>query len=252
MARRSWPRVSATLLELVRRQRLAKAACAAVVVGACIVGTVSAQSGPIVPVAIMQGSEGTLYLIAGAWKYELVPDPISDQDLGALQEGGSIAGSQLIFASQVPAAGGANAQQAPTAQPAAAPAPTPQPRQPVTVTESMHQSLEGSSQPFTLASGNYTVTWTAAGSTGTSGGVSLTNQPGVRVLSTEISLELIPTANGLSGRQQIANVQVAVGQTLHGSYQLSNVVAGQYQMAIEDLMAGGAVSADCSITFTPA
>jgi hypothetical protein len=199
--------------EMLMRQRLALAAACVLLVCAFVVGTVFAQAGP--PWRIAQGDDGTLYLIAGPVKYELTPDPISDDELAALQEGGPIGGSQL--------------------PPQPAPTPTPQPRQPVTITE----TLGASSQPFALV-GNYTVTWT------------ITNPNNDRVFGVSILLQ--PTTSGLSAQQSIVNnITIPAGQTTTGRAQISNVIAGQYGVSINTgtLRGSPGNGPDWSMTFTP-
>jgi hypothetical protein len=62
-----------------------------VVVLITAVGPASAQPAPW---HIAQGSDGTLYLVTGTTRYVIAPDPISDDDLAALADGGPV-GSQL-------------------------------------------------------------------------------------------------------------------------------------------------------------
>src|SRR5579884_2458839 len=123
------------------------------VVCTVMVGTVFAQAGP--PWRIVQGSDGTLYLITGATRYEVTPDSISDDDLAALQDGGPIGGSQLPQPPAPPAAP-PPVVPPPAPQPPAPAPPAPQPRQPITVTGSNSQN----GQPFQLAGGNFAVTYT--------------------------------------------------------------------------------------------
>jgi hypothetical protein len=69
------------------------------------------------PVRVIQGSDGTLYVVQAGNSWTLVPDQASDSDIAALAPGGEIDGTlpDGLFA-QAPA---------PAAPPAAAPAPPP-------------------------------------------------------------------------------------------------------------------------------
>ena len=92
--------------------------CAFALIGS-LAATAMAQQAPV---RIVQGSDGTLYVLQGSNSWTLVPDPLSDSDATALTPGGEIDGTlpDQLFASQAPAAPAA----AP-AQPPAAAAPTP-------------------------------------------------------------------------------------------------------------------------------
>ena len=198
---------------MLMTQRLALAAACVLLVCASVGGTVFAQAGP--PWRIAQGDDGTLYLIAGPVKYELTPDPISDDDLAALQEGGPIGGSQL--------------------PPQPAPTSVPLPRQPVIISE----TLGASSQPFALA-GNYAVTWTIA------------NPNNDRMSGVSILLQ--PTTIGLSPQQSIVNnITIPAGQTTNGRAQVSNVIPGQYEVSMNTDAPRGSPGngPDWSMMFTP-
>jgi hypothetical protein len=84
-----------------------------------------AQPTPV-PVRVIQGSDGTLYVVQGNGSWTLVPDQASDSDVAALNPGGEIDGTlpPQLFVVEAPAAQPAAAQPAAApAPPAAAPAP---------------------------------------------------------------------------------------------------------------------------------
>jgi hypothetical protein len=97
--------------------------CAVVMIGN-MAATAMAQQ---VPVRVVQGTDGTVYVIQGGNSWTLVPDPISDADTAALSPGGEIDGvlPDALFAAAPPPV-----QAAPpvAAQP---PAPAPPPPAPV-------------------------------------------------------------------------------------------------------------------------
>lgn len=65
--------------------------------------TTSAQPAPpVVPWRMVQGADGTLYLLTSDTRFVVNPDAISDTDLAALIDGGSL-GSQLPMATATPA-----------------------------------------------------------------------------------------------------------------------------------------------------
>ena len=51
------------------------------------------------PVRVIQGSDGTMYVVQGGNSWTLVPDQASDSDVAALNPGGEIAlhGAKLLF-----------------------------------------------------------------------------------------------------------------------------------------------------------
>jgi hypothetical protein len=83
----------------------------------------SAQSAPV---RVVQGSDGTLYVVQGGKSWTLVPDQIGDADLAALDASGEIDGtlpdSLLSTQAAAPAPAPAPAPPAPAAAPAPAPA----------------------------------------------------------------------------------------------------------------------------------
>jgi hypothetical protein len=84
-----------------------------------------AQPAPV-PVRVIQGSDGTMYLVQGSNSWTLVPDQVSDSDVGALNPSGEIDGTlpNDLFIVQAPAAPPATAPAPPVAAPApAGPAP---------------------------------------------------------------------------------------------------------------------------------
>lgn len=87
----------------------------------------SAEAGKLV---IAQGGDGTLYVVTDKGRYTLVPVGISDEELNASVDLGTVGGDQLVQPVQ---------------------------QQPVTI------EGEGgfNSAPFSLPAGNYLVTWTA-------------------------------------------------------------------------------------------
>jgi hypothetical protein len=106
-----------------------------------------AQPAPV-PVRVIQGSDGTLYVVQGSNSWTLVPDQATDSDVAALNPSGEIDGSfpNQLFVVQAPAVPPAAAP-AP-APPAAAPAP---PAGPAPVTGDANLSGKvASEQPGTL------------------------------------------------------------------------------------------------------
>jgi hypothetical protein len=91
------------------------AAVGAFALAAVLAVTAVAQTAPV---RVVQGSDGTLYLVQAGNSWTLVPDQISDADLAALNLSGEVAGTvpTQLLASAPP-------QVAAPAQPAAAPAP---------------------------------------------------------------------------------------------------------------------------------
>src|SRR3981081_806666 len=74
------------------------------------------------PVRIVQGSDGTLYLVQAGNSWTLVPDQISDADLAALNLSGEVDGTipaQLLASAPPQAAAPAPAPAAPAPAPAA-------------------------------------------------------------------------------------------------------------------------------------
>jgi len=115
------------------------------------------------PVRVVQGSDGTLYVVQGNGYWTLVPDQISDADLAALTPSGAINGTlpnELLVAQAPPAP----AAPAPAPQPAPAPAPPPPAPAPAKPTAppllSIGNPVDGSN---VSASGgrSYTITGTA-------------------------------------------------------------------------------------------
>jgi Bacterial Ig domain len=81
------------------------------------------------PVRVVQGSDGTLYVLQGSTSWTLVPDQISDADVAALAPVGEIDGSlpSEVLMAQAPEASPAAAPAPPAAEP---PAPAPAPAAP--------------------------------------------------------------------------------------------------------------------------
>ena len=93
------------------------------------VQTVTAMAQPA-PVQVVQGSDGTLYVLQGSNSWTLVPDQISDADVATLSPSGEIDGtlpSEFLIV-QAPVAPQAPA---PTTAEQPAPAPAPAPSAPV-------------------------------------------------------------------------------------------------------------------------
>ena len=97
----------------------------ALVCVAVLTATATAQPAPV---QVVQGSDGTLYVVQGSNSWTLVPDQISDADVATLSPSGEIDGilpSELLIV-QAPTAPQAPAP-ATAQQPAPAPAPPPPP-----------------------------------------------------------------------------------------------------------------------------
>jgi hypothetical protein len=88
-------------------------------------GVTFAQPAPV-PVRVVQGSDGTLFVIQGSSSWMLVPDQVSDSDIATLNLGGEIDGTfpKDMFVVQAPPAP-PEAAPSPPAAPAAAPQPAP-------------------------------------------------------------------------------------------------------------------------------
>ena len=93
--------------------------------GACtfaavLVVTAVAQPAPV-PVRVIQGSDGTLYVVQGGNSWTLVPDQASDSDVAALNLAGAIDGTfpNQLFIVQTPASPPVAAPAPPAAQPPA-------------------------------------------------------------------------------------------------------------------------------------
>src|ERR1700694_222076 len=105
------------------------------------------------PVRVVQGSDGTLYLVQAGNSWTLVPDQISDADLAALNLSGEVDGTvpAQLLASAPP-------QVAAPAPPPAAPAPAP----PVVVDKLVrnYNVIYGAQSAVSIAGGDggYTVT----------------------------------------------------------------------------------------------
>jgi hypothetical protein len=76
----------------MRNSRIGWKALCAVVLLACV--SWSAASAQQAPWRVVQGSDGTLYLVTGDTRYVITPDQITDDDMAALTDGGTL-GSQL-------------------------------------------------------------------------------------------------------------------------------------------------------------
>ena len=76
------------------------------------------------PVRVIQGSDGTLYLVRGGNAWTLVPELASDADVAALSPSGEVDGSIPNDLLVVPAPAAPAVAAPPTPQPVAAPAPT--------------------------------------------------------------------------------------------------------------------------------
>ncbi len=127
------------------------------------IGSVATASAQQEPWRVVQGSDGTLYLVTGTTRYVINPDQVSDDDLAALTDGGVI-GSQLPLATVAPTpivvltpAPPEPAVIALTATPVPATS-TPVPaEQPLTVSGRNDEN----SKPLSLRGGNYTISWSA-------------------------------------------------------------------------------------------
>jgi hypothetical protein len=110
---------------------------------AMLVAGTSTSSAQTAPWRLVQGSDGTLYLVTSDTSYVVNPDPISDDDLAALNDGGTL-GSQLPVPTQQvvslvapPAPAPATATPLPPTNtpapvaPAATPTPAPAPAAPI-------------------------------------------------------------------------------------------------------------------------
>jgi hypothetical protein len=88
------------------------------------------------PVRVIQGSDGTLYVVQGGSSWTLVPDQASDSDVAALTPGGEIDGTlpDSMFIVQAPAAPAPAAAAPPPAASAPAPTPVPAAAQPTPIT----------------------------------------------------------------------------------------------------------------------
>jgi hypothetical protein len=95
--------------------------CALAMIGS-ISATAMAQQ---VPVRVIQGTDGTLYVVQGSNSWTLVPDQAGDSDVAALNPSGEIDGTfpNALFVVQAPAAPPVAAPAPAPAPPAAAPAP---------------------------------------------------------------------------------------------------------------------------------
>jgi hypothetical protein len=148
------------------------------------------------PVRIVQGSDGTLYVVQGSNSWTLVPDQIADADVAALSQRGEIDGTlpnELLIVQPPQAAAPAAAQPqpaAPAAPAAPAPAPVAAPAAPVAVspptltilnpTENQNVSAKGSS--------TYTVTGTV-----------VDPNPGARVVDVVVDIWIFGERNGAGG-----------------------------------------------------
>src|SRR3981081_681492 len=143
-----------------------RAAAGALIMAAVLTATAVAQPAPV---RVVQGSDGTLYVVQDGKYWTLMPDQIGDTELEALGPRGEIGGtlpSDLLMvpapeAVQPPApapAPAAPAPPAPAPPPPAAPAPPPPPAGPPQVT--IGNPTEGSN---VNASGgrSYTITGSA-------------------------------------------------------------------------------------------
>lgn len=205
------------------------------------------------PWRIVQGSDGTLYLVTSDTRYVVNPDQISDGDLAALTDGGSI-GSQLpmpqVAPAQVitllatptpqlapvipqlatpgpqPTAVPALLTAPPTLTPAPIPTPAPTPKQqPVTLTGTGAKNTS----PFSLAPGSYAGAWSGS-------------NPGIQFSLTNFIIEL----HGVSSDELevIVNVILKAGETQSGTTNAYNLHGGQYYLEIQ-------APANWNITLSP-
>ncbi len=151
-----------------------------------VVGSVSAQAAAP---RLVQSSDGTLYVIAGAVRHRIVPAPITDEELLAIAEAGAWEDGTLAL----------GAPPAPS-QPAAQAAAPPPGEQPITLSGSQDQNTP----PFELRGGTYTARWSAQLRSGESScfvGVRVRRTMDQRSLDSIISTTLsrrqgAPSANG--------------------------------------------------------
>ncbi len=144
------------LLGSMRRLFISASAAAVLIVVAS--GAVLAQS---VKLVVAQGSDGALYLVTDHGRFTIMPVPISDDELNASIDLGTIDGGQ--FATAAPAPTPTSAPVAPTAAPTTVPtaapaptlAPTAAPFSPITLSGHGSQNTRS----FHLPAGNYTSHW---------------------------------------------------------------------------------------------
>jgi hypothetical protein len=127
------------------------------------------------PVRVVQGSDGTLYVLQGSSSWTLVPDQISDADVAALAPIGEIDGSlpSDVLMAQAPDAAPAAAPAPPAAQqPAPAPAP-PAPAAPVASAPPQLVIQNPSENQLITAKGgaSFTITGTASDPVAGPGGI---------------------------------------------------------------------------------
>jgi hypothetical protein len=189
------------------------------VVCAVALGWTSAVA-QVAPWRIAQGSDGTLYLLTGDTRFTVSPDPISDEELAAMNDGGQLGGQLpmppvspvppaqvvevVVTATLIPP----TSTPAPVATNTSVPAPAVVPEQPTTISG----SGDVASRPFTLRGGNYTVSWTftATGRSCFAAGASLLGVNG--------------GLTSLGGR----SVDLSSGQSSSGETQAYNLRAGQF------------------------
>jgi hypothetical protein len=103
-----WPK---TIVLVMFRTRFLAPAAALVLSLSVLVPHVSAQERP--PVSVAQAADGALYVITPLGRYALVPEAISDEELAALPDLGSLSGGMIGSAAPPPS----------TPMPVATPAP---------------------------------------------------------------------------------------------------------------------------------
>jgi hypothetical protein len=171
--------------------------------------------------AVVQSSDGTLYLLTRDGRYTLTPELISDDDLAKLPDLGTTSGISV----SIPSALATQASPTTTSLPATAISSATNP-----VTISGQGTMN--TKPFDLAAGNYTVDWTAKDNQG-SGRVGCFH-----------GASLKPVTPGRSFSESLGSGQVGASQTATGQTQIYGVPAGQYYV---DTTSGCA----WTITLTP-
>jgi hypothetical protein len=186
------------------KRRVVMSAVGALGISVLAGGQAAAQPAPW---QIAQGSDGTLYLIVGGTRFELVPDEISDDDLAALDDGGTI-GSQLPAPTPVPS---------PTPlPPTETPVPTVPPEAPINFTGSGEQNTKA----LTLRGGTYTVGW-SVNWPGTA--------PGGQRSFAALALKNVDLSQATP--VNLVDKELDPGTTLSGETQAYSLPAGQYYVA---------------------
>jgi hypothetical protein len=92
-----------------------------------LIASVAPSTAQTAPTHLVQGGDGTLYVVSGSTRYAVSPDAISDEDLATLNDGGNL-GSQLTLPSTpAPTPVSAPPVSAPAAPTSAASTPAAQP-----------------------------------------------------------------------------------------------------------------------------